>query len=977
MKLASTLFNIGYPVYGARFLNNNTLLVAGGGGEGNNGIPNKLTALQINFKRKKIVKRFRELTLHENDDSPTTLDVAQDVILMGCNENSAKIKSGEPNHHLRKFVYENEHLKFVGAIDLNRSDNPEDYTKLLYMSQDGSVAAIASSVVPTIIRIVNPTNLRETYEVETGNDVKDLHFSSDGKVLAYITSSTLEVISIVTGNFIVRKTDFDSNLSLSKIRFVRDNTILIAASLKNGNGVVLIKISLKKGTTSILKTKVVVKKFKSVTSMDVDPKAELVALAGSDNSIAIIKLKDFSIGTYFKQIHTFAVTRVAFSPDSKLLVSVSAANTVHVVQFPDDYATNSSMFEKLCKLFLNFMLIVVLAVLAQLCYKHGLYLKSYRFLQKRLLGKDNDPDASFFNDIFQPRTTLVGDVVSEVTDTKLVDTEGTTANTENWLSSLDKDTTITSSSTEEFHLTDVDAFDSGNIQNSHDEGQSFDTISKLSDERDWSSPGNRPSMEYQTDLENLDNWETPIVTELESDWALDLGSNLTTISEEAFSEFVDARDYVPEVINASGILTSTFSSDAWDIKSTDELDGYTSELSTTALMVVVDDTIEKRTSSEDSRRSTTGNPAVGANDQAVPVSLPPAETFANTKKDLLTDNAISELLLKGTEESTDIASETLELAAKVFDGKSKIDESETPSRVTREVTIFQRTPSNMIEEHTTTESLNLESPIVSLKTSSFSSVDDEIDEYLLEISDDAPASPSSVSDSDNDLHSDAAEVNQVLVSIPSVSINSNTEYPDDTASTALVEELLEDIFPEPTAGNSIKDDDASDKLSIDVVTVTSFADNLETSEALDTNKCPTKDSSKLVLPDIEEDEEILHTVKHSENTPDKQNEVETNEMIIDDVRGELEFWDEVNEDETYLITEDKLNEEESSDDTIDRYSTKTDFIAEFKNAEVLSTPKITSQCEITTEISDNEVKTHLEVVTVREIIKETVFVTKA
>ncbi|AAS50413.1 AAR048Wp [Eremothecium gossypii ATCC 10895] len=429
MKLQSTLYNVGYPVYGARFLNANTLLVTGGGGEGNHGIPNKLTALQINFSKKKIVKRFRELTLDENDDSPTTLDVAQDVILMGCNENSEKIRQGAPNHHLRKFVYENEHLKFVGAIDLNRSDNPEDYTKLLYMSQDGWVAAVASSAVPTVIRIVNPGNLRETYEVETGNDVKDLHFSSDGKVLAYITASTLEVISIVTGNFIVRKTDFDKNLSLSKIRFIGEDTLLIAAALKKGTGIVLTKLSLKKGNTQILRTCVITKKFKSVTSMDVDPKGQLAVLAGSDNSLALVKLRNFSVAKFFKQVHTFAVTRVVFSPDSRLLVSVSAANTVHVVQLPEDFATRTTLTENLIKFFTNFVLVVLVALFARFAHQHGLHTKAYNIVSNTLRKPENRR-TSFFSDILNQQITLSGDVVSS--STTAVDTVHSSVDTSGW-----------------------------------------------------------------------------------------------------------------------------------------------------------------------------------------------------------------------------------------------------------------------------------------------------------------------------------------------------------------------------------------------------------------------------------------------------------------------------------------------------------------------------------------------------------------
>lgn len=407
MKFVTANCSIGYPVYGAKFLNSHMLLVAGGGGEGNNGIPNKLTVLRVDFGKKKVIKRFREITLDPNDDSPTTLDVANDIILMGCNENSAKIRSGEGNHHLRKFVYENEHLKYVAGIDFDRSKQPEDYTKLIYLSRDGSVGAIASSAIPTVIRIIDPKELTEKYEIETGHEVKDMHFAPDGKVISYITATTLEVISIVTGRFIIRKTDFDSNYSLSKIKFLTDDIVLIAATLKKGSGIVMIKISLRSGSATALKTKLITNKFKGVTAMDVDIKNELAVLAGSDNSLALVKLKDLSLGRIFKQVHAFAITRVAFSPDSNLIASVSAANTVHVIQVPQNFALSTSIWSKLWKLLLNFAFIALLAFFAQISLKFDLHNKAltlaktwYEERRNRAVVKREDSD----------QVTLVGAV---------------------------------------------------------------------------------------------------------------------------------------------------------------------------------------------------------------------------------------------------------------------------------------------------------------------------------------------------------------------------------------------------------------------------------------------------------------------------------------------------------------------------------------------------------------------------------------
>ncbi|CCE64431.1 hypothetical protein TPHA_0H02270 [Tetrapisispora phaffii CBS 4417] len=389
MKLSASIYNSGYPLYGAKFLNDRILLVAGGGGEGNNGIPNKITALRIDFSKKKVIKRFREIVLDPNDDSPTTLDAAKNIILVGCNENSEKIKSGSGNHHIRKFDYENDHLKFVAGIDFDGSKNPDDYTKLVYMSKDATVGAIASSAIPTVIRIIDPNDLTEKYEIDTGHDVKDMHFSPDGKVICYITPNTLEVISIVTGRFIIRKTDFDKSWILSKIRFINDDTVLVAAVLKNNkqNGIVMTTISLKSGNATVLKSKLVTKQFKGITSMDIDPSGECAAIASNDNSIALVILKDLSVGKVFYQIHTFAITKVAFSPDSKYVASVSAANTVHVIEVPKDFSKSTSIIHKLWKFFKNVLLIVILAYLAQLAYVNNYNIKALDYMKIKYLHK--------------------------------------------------------------------------------------------------------------------------------------------------------------------------------------------------------------------------------------------------------------------------------------------------------------------------------------------------------------------------------------------------------------------------------------------------------------------------------------------------------------------------------------------------------------------------------------------------------------
>ncbi|AJQ44169.1 Sed4p [Saccharomyces cerevisiae YJM248] len=366
----SANYDVGYPIYGAKFINEGTLLVAGGGGQFNSSFPNKITALKVNFQKKKHIRRFREITLDSIDDAPTSLDCNNNLILVGCNELFNDSSMENVNHHLRKFVFEQEHLKFVASIDFNRTTDPSVFTKFVYINQRATVAAIASSEVPTVIRIIDPRNLTENYEIETGREVNDLHFAPNGILLSYITSNSLEVASVRDGNFVARKTDFDKNLVLSNIRFLNDNTLLVAASLSNSDGVSLLKLGVSSKGVKILKTASFMFDLNGITSMDVSPNKKFVALSSNDNSVAIVTVEKLKLVQLVPRVHESTITKVTFSPDSRYLASTSMGNTINVLKLS---GTSSSILRNIWKFFLNFVLLVVLAGAIQLGYKHNVH----------------------------------------------------------------------------------------------------------------------------------------------------------------------------------------------------------------------------------------------------------------------------------------------------------------------------------------------------------------------------------------------------------------------------------------------------------------------------------------------------------------------------------------------------------------------------------------------------------------------------
>lgn len=351
MKFISNKFTAEYPLYGATFIQSNTnevvFLVTGGGGEGKNGIPNMITSYRYDPQNSQLDK-LQDFNLPEDDDSPTVIDssVAKgQIVLIGCNENSEKIKSGKGNKHLRKFQLDHKFkLKLTKSVDLFQSCNPEEYTKFLQISKDGKLAAVVPCVDSNFsIKIIGITTLDEKFEInDIRNEVKDIGFSPNGKYTAYITSDSLEVISSVTGKPITRLSqDFVSKgWNLSKMKFIDDETLLVVATqYKNNNkrdsGIVLIKVALKDDTAAVIKSKLLTKRFKGVTSMDLNESNNLLTLATNENSILVIQLSSFKIQATFNQVHSFAITKVVISSNGKYIVSVSAANTIHIIEIPD------------------------------------------------------------------------------------------------------------------------------------------------------------------------------------------------------------------------------------------------------------------------------------------------------------------------------------------------------------------------------------------------------------------------------------------------------------------------------------------------------------------------------------------------------------------------------------------------------------------------------------------------------------------
>ncbi|KAK6460773.1 hypothetical protein DFJ63DRAFT_320908 [Scheffersomyces coipomensis] len=407
LKEAATL-DIGFPILGAKFINNKTILVAGGGGEGNNGIPNKITAIKCTFKikdPKRRLQRFREITLPSNEDSPQCLDTARILddeenkftVFVGCNQSSQLIKSMNINNNLRKYVYtKDEHLRFIDAAQLEEeiSGNADEYPKIIRLSQNSTVGGLLTSTIPSSIYVFNPDNLELNFKYKPTKDVeiKDYSLSpdDDGKSLCYITSNSIETISTSTGDLLSSSTKIANidkelkSLTLSKVRFIDNSNVIISASVRGGKGAVLLQYNIH--TSKIIKQKVISKAFNNIVAIDISLSQNLIAIASNDLSLTLVKLDNFQLIKTFKKLHPFAITSVSFSPNGSKLATGSAANTLHIFRIPQNYAKGKSTIGTIFQYLLTIIIVAVLGIYLQTAYENG-QLQEYIELSKEYSEK--------------------------------------------------------------------------------------------------------------------------------------------------------------------------------------------------------------------------------------------------------------------------------------------------------------------------------------------------------------------------------------------------------------------------------------------------------------------------------------------------------------------------------------------------------------------------------------------------------------
>ncbi|KAJ3669357.1 hypothetical protein LUZ60_011307 [Juncus effusus] len=335
------------------------MLVAlgGGGGAGNSGVPNALAVCEFRVSSRSLSDQpvFRlgteselpyRMTVHPNGDGiicsfPDT----------SCRLYKWELTEDEENiNNIQLIPAEEELTQFENiGLQLGLCFNAEG-SVLATGGEDGNLRVFKWPDMESILT-----------EFVENTSIKDLDFSSDGKYLVSLRNSGPCKIWDLNSSNIAANLARESGENFAYCRFSRNSPVLFIAAVQNGHGKI---ITWNTSTWERIKSKKVVRD--PISAFNASPDGKFLALGTIEGNIVILSSETLQVHSIIKKAHMGILTTVAFSHDSRQLLSSSFDSTARVTTIEAKKNNGLSMW--------LVFLVVILAILAYYMQSKGLFL---------------------------------------------------------------------------------------------------------------------------------------------------------------------------------------------------------------------------------------------------------------------------------------------------------------------------------------------------------------------------------------------------------------------------------------------------------------------------------------------------------------------------------------------------------------------------------------------------------------------------
>ncbi|XP_073059445.1 SEC12-like protein 2 [Primulina eburnea] len=305
---------------------NGHVVLAGGGGEGRSGIPNALLVAALDLGSNSLSDQ-PVAKLGTGSDLPYRIAVhpgGEGVICSlpkSCRWFEWEANTSEDKHSLSLKSSEKvlQQLEDVGQ-QLGITFNPEG-NLLAVGGEDGR------------LRICKWPSMETTLDEHSGHSsVKDLDFSPDGKFLVSVGSGPGRIWNVASSTSIASLPKENDEV-FGFCRFSRgtdaDQVLYVTAVRDNGGSIVKWNTT----TWKRMNSRHVVRD--PVSAFNVSPDGKLLALGTIQGDILILSSTNMQVRTIVKKAHLGLVTALAFSQDSRALISASLDSSARVTLIKD------------------------------------------------------------------------------------------------------------------------------------------------------------------------------------------------------------------------------------------------------------------------------------------------------------------------------------------------------------------------------------------------------------------------------------------------------------------------------------------------------------------------------------------------------------------------------------------------------------------------------------------------------------------
>ncbi|KAG5010831.1 hypothetical protein AAZX31_07G201900 [Glycine max] len=302
----------------------NYLLFAGGGGAGHSGIPNAL-----------VIAHFDVASNSLSDQPVCKLGTDSELpYRMALNSNGdGLICAMETPMVCRWFDWDQNKSSEIHKLSLKLSEKVlsqlEDVGQQLALAFNNDGTALAAGGEDGNLRVFKwPSMEIILNETNAHSSLKDLHFSSDGKLLASLGSGGPCKVWDVSSSMVLSSLSNENRETFSSCRFSQTNDetlILYIAAMTDKGGSIL---TWNTQTWERMASKHIIRD--PISAFNVSADGKFLACGTPSGDIVVVNSTNMQIHTMIKKAHLGIVTALAFSPDSRAVASVSMDSSARV-----------------------------------------------------------------------------------------------------------------------------------------------------------------------------------------------------------------------------------------------------------------------------------------------------------------------------------------------------------------------------------------------------------------------------------------------------------------------------------------------------------------------------------------------------------------------------------------------------------------------------------------------------------------------